>query len=228
MRYLEVKFGEFSRKLNRFVAEVFIDGELEKVHIKNTGRLIEVLKPGATVALEPSNNPKRVTRYSIIAAKKEEKWVNIDSQVPNSVVYEALKKGKLMQFVGVTDIKREVRYESSRFDLFYYRDKIPGFIEVKGVTLEQDGVAMFPDAPTTRGTRHVNTLIQAKDEGFEATILFIVQMGGCHLFTPYKDMDIAFYQMLKEAAVKGVQLLAYDCEVTESTIQLNNQIPIHI
>ncbi|MCM3740904.1 DNA/RNA nuclease SfsA [Oceanobacillus luteolus] len=228
MRYLEVKFGEFSRKLNRFVAEVFIDGQLEKVHIKNTGRLIEVLKPGATVALEPSNNPKRVTRYSIIAAKKEEKWVNIDSQVPNSVVYEALKKGKLMQFVGVTDIKREVRYESSRFDLFYYRDKIPGFIEVKGVTLEQDGVAMFPDAPTTRGTRHVNTLIQAKDEGFEATILFIVQMGGCHLFTPYKDMDIAFYQMLKEAAVKGVQLLAYDCEVTESTIQLNNQIPIHI
>lgn len=228
MRYLEVKFGEFSRKLNRFVAEVFIDGQLEKVHIKNTGRLIEVLKPGATVALEPSNNPKRVTRYSIIAAKKEEKWVNIDSQVPNSVVYEALKKGKLMQFVGVTDIKREVRYESSRFDLFYYRDKIPGFIEVKGVTLEQDGVAMFPDAPTSRGTRHVNTLIQAKDEGFEATILFIVQMGGCHLFTPYKDMDIAFYQMLKEAAVKGVQLLAYDCEVTESTIQLNNQIPIHI
>lgn len=228
MRYLEVKFGEFSRKLNRFVAEVFIDGQLEKVHIKNTGRLIEVLKPGATVALEPSNNPKRVTRYSIIAAKKEEKWINIDSQVPNSVVYEALKKGKLMQFVGVTDIKREVRYESSRFDLFYYRDKIPGFIEVKGVTLEQDGVAMFPDAPTTRGTRHVNTLIQAKDEGFEATILFIVQMGGCHLFTPYKDMDIAFYQMLKEAAVKGVQLLAYDCEVTESTIQLNNQIPIHI
>lgn len=228
MRYLEVKFGEFSRKLNRFVAEVFIDGQLEKVHIKNTGRLIEVLKPGATVALEPSNNPKRVTRYSIIAAKKEEKWVNIDSQVPNSVVYEGLKKGKLMQFVGVTDIKREVRYESSRFDLFYYRDKIPGFIEVKGVTLEQDGVAMFPDAPTTRGTRHVNTLIQAKDEGFEATILFIVQMGGCHLFTPYKDMDIAFYQMLKEAAVKGVQLLAYDCEVTESTIQLNNQIPIHI
>lgn len=228
MRYLEVKFGEFSRKLNRFVAEVFIDGQLEKVHIKNTGRLIEVLKPGATVALEPSNNSKRVTRYSIIAAKKEEKWVNIDSQVPNSVVYEALKKGKLMQFVGVTDIKRKVRYESSRFDLFYYRDKIPGFIEVKGVTLEQDGVAMFPDAPTTRGTRHVNTLIQAKDEGFEATILFIVQMGGCHLFTPYKDMDIAFYQMLKEAAVKGVQLLAYDCEVTESTIQLNNQIPIHI
>ncbi len=228
MRYLEVKFGVFSRKLNRFVAEVFIDGQLEKVHIKNTGRLIEVLKPGATVALEPSNNPKRVTRYSIIAAKKEEKWINIDSQVPNSVVYEALKKGKLMQFVGVTDIKREVRYESSRFDLFYYRDKIPGFIEVKGVTLEQDGVAMFPDAPTSRGTRHVNTLIQAKDEGFEATILFIVQMGGCHLFTPYKDMDIAFYQMLKEAAVKGVQLLAYDCEVTESTIQLNNQIPIHI
>lgn len=228
MRYLEVKIGVFSRKLNRFVAEVFIDGQLEKVHIKNTGRLIEVLKPGATVALEPSNNPKRVTRYSIIAAKKEEKWINIDSQVPNSVVYEGLKKGKLMQFVGVTDIKRKVRYESSRFDLFYYRDKIPGFIEVKGVTLEQDGVAMFPDAPTSRGTRHVNTLIQAKDEGFEATILFIVQMGGCHLFTPYKDMDIAFYQMLKEAAVKGVQLLAYDCEVTESTIQLNNQIPIHI
>lgn len=226
MPYGKVVEGIFSKKLNRFVAEVYINGELEEVHIKNTGRLKEILRPGATVALETSNNPNRKTKYSIIAGMKGDVWINIDSQIPNAVVHDAILAGKVEAFQGLDHLKREAAYQGSRFDLFYTRENQPGFIEVKGVTLEQDGLAMFPDAPTVRGTKHVETLVEAVDEGYEATIFFVVQMKGCRAFTPNRTMDHAFYETLKHAFNEGVQLIAYDCLVTESTIQLDEKIPI--
>ncbi|WP_156857954.1 DNA/RNA nuclease SfsA [Oceanobacillus sp. AG] len=226
MKYGKVVEGIFAKKLNRFVAEVYINGELEKVHIKNTGRLTEILKPGVPLSLETSDNPNRKTRFSIIAARKEERWVNIDSQIPNKLVYDALAAGKIKEFHGIRDLKREARFGNSRLDLFYYRDERGGFIEVKGVTLEQDGLAMFPDAPKTRGTKHVETLIQAVQEGYEATVLFVIQMKGCHSFTSHRVMDPHFHEALQEAEHLGVRILAYDSHVTASTIQLDRLLPI--
>ena len=226
MKYKMVVEGVFAKKLNRFVAEVYISGKLEQVHIKNTGRLKETLQPGARLALETSDNPHRKTRYSIIAARKGNRWINIDSQIPNKLVYDAIAAGKIKEFHGIRDLKREARFRNSRFDLFYNRSERGGFIEVKGVTLEQDGLAMFPDAPTTRGTKHVETLMQAVQAGYEATVLFIIQMKGCHAFTTHHAMDPNFHKALQEAERLGVRLLAYDSHVTASTIQLDRPIPI--
>lgn len=226
MRYQDVVIGMFSKKVNRFIAEVYVNNELETVHIKNTGRLKEILIPGAIIALETATNPNRKTRYSIIAAKKADTWINIDSQVPNKLVYDALIAGTMKDFQGLTNVKREVTYEGSRFDIAYNSGSTPGFIEVKGVTLERNGLAMFPDAPTTRGRKHVETLIQAKQEGFEASILFVIQMKGCSCFAPYREMDPLLYEALQVASTEGVQLLAYDCHVSESTINLDGPIPI--
>lgn len=226
VRYKKVVEGIFSKKRNRFVAEIWIDGKREDVHIKNTGRLKEILQPGAVLALETATNPKRKTRYSIIAAKKGERWINIDSQVPNQVVHEAINRDIIDEFQGITNLKREATYQGSRFDFSYKLGNTLGFIEVKGVTLEDNGLAMFPDAPTIRGSKHVETLMQAKEDGYEATILFVIQMKGCYQFTPYKEMDPLFYQLLQAATKKGVRLLAYDCHVSESTIELDKPIPI--
>ncbi|MCG5104678.1 DNA/RNA nuclease SfsA [Oceanobacillus alkalisoli] len=226
MQYRKVVEGIFAKKLNRFVAEVYIAGELEKVHIKNTGRLTEILQPGAVLALETSDNPNRKTRYSIIAARKGARWINIDSQISNQLVYDALVAGNIQEFHGIRDLKREATFGNSRFDLFYYRGARGGFIEVKGVTLERDGLAMFPDAPTIRGRKHVETLIEAMQAGYEATVLFVIQMKGCHSFTPHYAMDPAFHEALQEAEHLGVRILAYECYVTESTIQLDRPIPM--
>src|SRR5690625_4113404 len=192
MKYGEIVHGVFVKRLNRFIAEIFVHGEKESVHIKNTGRLKELLQPSTEVLLEYSGNPQRKTKYSLIAVAKDEGWVNIDSQAPNTVAFEALKNGEIKEFGKVKLAKREVTYGASRFDLYFERDKEKGFIEVKGVTLEKDGVAMFPDAPTTRGTKHVLELIDALDEGYTATVLYVIQMKYCHTFTPYAEMDPAF------------------------------------
>ena len=226
MRYHQVVEGFFSKKLNRFLAEVNIDGNKEHVHIKNTGRLKEILQPGAKIALETGTNPNRKTKYSIIAAKKLDRWINIDSQVPNHIAYDALREGKIHEFADVTEIKREVSFGNSRFDIYYERGEIPGFIEVKGVTLEKDGIAMFPDAPTERGTKHVETLVKAAEAGYEASILFVVQMQGCQAFTPNCEMDPKFCRALRGAVEAGVKLIAYDCLVTPSTITWNEKVPI--
>lgn len=184
MKYGKMIQGILDRKVNRFIAEVFINGVKEQVHIKNTGRLKELLLPGAEVLLELSNNPNRKTRFSLIAVFKNGNLVNIDSQAPNAVVFEAIKLGKLGEFGSVLKVKREVTYGDSRFDLYFEKEDEKGFIEVKGVTLENDGVAMFPDAPTARGTKHVLELVKAVEEGYTCAILFVVQLKGCRIFAP--------------------------------------------
>ena len=204
MKYGKMIHGILERKVNRFIAEVYINGVKEQVHIKNTGRLKELLLPKARVMLEHSDNPNRKTRYSIISVEKNGRWVNIDSQAPNAVAFEALKKGELTEIGLVNSVKREVTYGDSRFDLYFEKDGEKGFIEVKGVTLENDGIAMFPDAPTSRGTKHVLELTKAVQEGYSSSVLFVIQMKGCRLFTPNKEMDSVFSNALLRASQHGI------------------------
>jgi len=228
VKYTNIVNGKFIRRVNRFIAEVMVEGFKEQVHIKNTGRLKELLLPEAQVLLEKSQNPNRKTKYSISAVVKHGRWVNIDSQAPNKVAYEAIQAGRVSELGFVSNLTREVTFNSSRFDLYYEKQGEEGFIEVKGVTFEKNGVAMFPDAPTTRGTKHVLELIDALDEGYTATVLFIIQMKGCHTFTPYAEMDPAFTEVLLKAQRKGVRILAYDCLVDEEYIALDQSIPIDL
>lgn len=228
MKYGKMVHGRLDRRVNRFIAEVFIGEIKEQVHVKNTGRLKELLLPGADVLLEYSDNPNRKTKYSLIAAAKNGRWVNIDSQAPNTVVFEALKTGKITEFAALQLVKREVTYGASRFDIYFEKNGEEGFIEIKGVTLEKDGMAMFPDAPTVRGTKHVLELITAAREGYTAIIFFLVQMKGCRAFTPYTEMDPVFADAVRKASQEGVRILAYDCIVKEDELQLGKSIPVYL
>lgn len=222
----KVILGSFIRRLNRFVAEVEINGEIEKVHIKNTGRLKELLKPGALVQLEKSTNPNRKTKYSLIATKKNDDWVNIDSQAPNKIAYEALQNGRIIELGFVDEVKREVTFSRSRFDLAYRIGDVKGFIEVKGVTLINNQTAMFPDAPTERGTKHIRELIQARQDGYGAIVLFVVMIQGCHIFSPNREIDAAFADALKDASEQGVQILAYNAIEKDGQWMLDHKLPV--
>src|SRR5699024_8081135 len=168
------------------------------------------------------------TKYSLISVEKNNRLINIDSQAPNTVVFEAIQAGDIPAFTDYTFLKREVTFQSSRFDLYAEHGGVKEFIEIKGVTLETDGVAMFPDAPTARGAKHVLELIQATEAGYEATILFVLQMEGCHVFKPHVDMDPAFTDALHQAQQKGVRILAYDCTVTKDELTLHQPVPVQL
>jgi sugar fermentation stimulation protein A len=228
MKYVRVVFGTFVRRLNRFAAEVEIEGRLETVHVKNTGRLKELLVPGACVGLSPSRNEARKYRHSLISVKKGGIWVNIDSHAPNRVVHEALEKGGVPELAGLERLKREAVFGQSRFDFCFERNGRKGFMEVKGVTLEKDGTALFPDAPTERGARHVRELIRAVKEGCEGVVFFLIQMPGCRRFAPHGKMDPSFAEALKTAAANGVRVLAYDAEVTAGSLVIGKPVPVDL
>ncbi|MCD8036712.1 MAG: DNA/RNA nuclease SfsA [Clostridiales bacterium] len=228
MRYNNITEGIFIKRPNRFIAEVEIDGSIERVHVKNTGRLRELLKEGTPVLLEESDKPERKTRYSLIAVYKGSEIVNIDSQAPNKAAYEALKAGKIAEIGKPDAVKSEVTYGGSRFDLYYEKDGKKGFAEVKGVTLDVGGTARFPDAPTERGTKHVRELIKAKAEGYECSILFVIQMNNISLFEPNYDTDPKFAEALAEAAQNGVNVLAYDCVVDRDSMVLDGRVAVKI
>ena len=225
MKYNNIVEGRFIERPNRFIAKVEIGGVTETVHVKNTGRCRELLVKGTTVYLEKSNNPERKTGYDLIAVLKNGKTlINMDSQIPNAVTEEWLRKGNLFSKDAV--IRREVTHNKSRFD-FYIEDgdrKI--FLEVKGCTLETDGIARFPDAPTERGVKHINELIDCVNEGFEAYILFVIQMKGIKHFEPNDKTHSAFGDALRNAESKGVNILAYDCNVTKDTIEIDKEIKV--
>lgn len=226
MKYGKIVHGKLHRRVNRFIAEVFIHGKKEAAHIKNTGRLTELLQPDADVRLEVSDNPNRKTKYSLIAVCKNDIWVNIDSQAPNTVVLEAITAGKVKELGMLNTVKREVPFGDSRFDLYFEKGNESGFIEVKGVTLEKNGVALFPDAPTLRGTKHILELAKAVQKGYSGTILFVVQMKGCSTFTPNKEMDKTFTEALLKAVEQGVQILAYDAIVKVDELVLGDPLPV--
>lgn len=215
MKYEKVIPGRFLSRPNRFIANCEIDGAKETVHVKNTGRLRELLIPNAPVYLKLSDKPGRKTRYSLVTVKKGERLVNIDSNAPNKVVAEALKSGmlKLPGMPNLDIIKAEHGYGNSRFDLYLEGGGQKAFMEIKGVTLEKNGIAMFPDAPTERGAKHVLELINAVKEGFLAYILFVIQMKDIRCFMPNDEMHRAFGDALRLAAKNGVHILAYDCHV---------------
>ena len=231
MKYSHVVKGIFESRPNRFIAYVNVEGKNQVVHVKNTGRCQELLVPGCTVYLECAQNPQRKTPYDLIAVVKERQGkppllVNMDSQVVNGVVEEWLREGNL--FENATLIRREVAWGKSRFDFYIEANGRKIFLEVKGVTLETDGVASFPDAPTERGVKHLGELVACQKDGYEAYVLFVIQMAEMHLFTPNDTRHKGFGDALREAQKQGVKVLAYDCLVTPDSITLNTPIPISL
>lgn len=226
MKYKNIVEGRFVERPNRFIAKVNIDGKCETVHVKNTGRCKELLTENARVYLAVSDNPLRKTKYDLIAVWKNETLVNMDSQIPNDVAEEYLKSGTIFSENAV--IKRETKYGESRFDFYIEDGGKRAFLEVKGVTLEQNGIARFPDAPTVRGTKHINELIKCQKEGFDAYILFIIQMKGIKYLEPNFATDPAFSETLKAAKESGVKILAVDCIVTPDSITFDKEISVKI
>lgn len=228
MEYGNMVEARFLRRVNRFTAFVELNGQEEMVHVKNTGRCKELLLEGARVFLEEADKEGRKTKYSLIAVYKGDMLVNMDSQAPNQMAAEALAEGKIEEIGEVDFLKREVNYENSRFDLFYQKGEKKGFIEVKGVTLEENGIAKFPDAPTERGAKHLRELIKAKEEGYEAAALFVIQMNGVQEFRPNEERDKNFTAALKEAAKAGVKILAYDCRVQVGKIYIDQKVSVNL
>ena len=228
MEYGKMVEARFLRRVNRFTAFVELNGREEIVHVKNTGRCKELLLEGARVFLEEADKEGRKTKYSLIAVYKGDTLVNMDSQAPNQMAAEALAEGKIIEIGEVDFLKREVKYENSRFDLFYQKGDKKGFIEVKGVTLEEDGVAKFPDAPTERGAKHLRELIKAKEEGYEAAVLFVIQMKGVQEFRPNEERDKNFTEALREAEKAGVEILAYDCRVQVGKIYIDQKVSVNL
>ena len=231
MNYKEMKQGIFKERPNRFIAYCEIEGQEEKVHVKNTGRCRELLVPGVKVHLEYNDHPNRKTKYSLITVEKGEKLINIDSQAPNAVVEEALKNGTL-QLNGLKSplvkIKREQTYGHSRFDFYLETSDEKAYMEVKGVTLEQQDYVMFPDAKTERRVKHVQELIKAREAGYRAYILFVIQMEDIRYFTPHVIRHPEFASALYDAYLKGVEILAYTCKVTTDTLTLDQAVPVYL
>ncbi len=230
MKYKSTVRGIFISRPNRFIAKVNIGGKEETVHVKNTGRCREILVPGATVYLEKAENPLRKTPYDLIAVEKKTKngtiLINTDSQVPNACAEEFLPRSGL--FSENTVFRREVKFGNSRLDIFAEGNNRKAFIEIKGVTLEKDGIVLFPDAPTERGVKHIRELIKAKNDGYDAYIIFIAQMKGARCFTPNRETHPEFADALIEAARKGVKILCYGCTVTPGSIAISEEIPVKL
>lgn len=235
MRYENIKKALFIERPNRFIAYAKLNEEIVKCHVKNTGRCRELLIPEkAEVYLQDhGENADRKTRYSLVKVIKGERIINMDSQAPNQIAFEWLKSGGLYE--DITFIKREKTYGNSRFDIYYERGsdiasskKVKGFIEVKGVTLEEDNVARFPDAPTERGVKHIYELIDAKKDGYEANILFVIQMKNIDHFEPNNKTHRAFGDALFEAKNAGVNIFAIDCYVTENEVYAGDFVPVII
>lgn len=224
MHYVSIRKGSFIERPNRFIAYIDIEGKKETVHVKNTGRCAELLVPGAPVYVQETDNPARKTRWDLIAVEKGKRMVNMDSQIPNKLVEEWLREGNL--FEEITRIRPEYTYGSSRFDLYVEADGKKIFIEVKGVTLEEDGVVRFPDAPSERAVKHVEELKSAVREGYEAYVFFVVQMKGVRYFTPNMDTHPAFGEALFRASKAGVHILAYDCETGKDYIHIEDEVPV--
>lgn len=226
MKYENIITGRFLTRPNRFVAHVEIDGVAEVCHVKNTGRCKELLVQGATVFLEVASNPARKTKYDLIGVKKGDLMINMDSQAPNKAVGEWLAAGNL--FSDATLIKSEKTYGKSRFDFYVETPQDKIFLEVKGVTLEEDGVVRFPDAPTERGVKHIEELIACIEDGYKAYILFVIQMKGMKYFEPNDRTHPAFGDALRKASQAGVKVLAYDCLVTEDELLIDAPVEIRL
>ena len=243
MQYNHIRKAIFLDRPNRFIAHVLLEGKIQTVHVKNTGRCKELLVPGATVYLEESDNPARKTKYDLIAVEKvvtdentasqKTLLINMDSQAPNKVAAEWIRKTKTY-FPKLTLLKPEYTLGDSRFDFYAEYEDNDGLhhkslIEVKGCTLEKNGIALFPDAPTLRGLKHVRELSALSKSGdYECMVLIIVQMKGCKFFTPNRETHADFADVLKEAKAAGVKIIAVECEVTPDTLLAKDKIEVRV
>ena len=217
MHYENMTPGIFLARPNRFIAHVQIDGQTEVVHVKNTGRCRELLVPGCTVYCQRSGNPSRKTKFDLIAVRKGDRLINMDSQAPNRAAGEWLASGGLGEISG---LRAEVKQGDSRFDFAFEKDGKKCFLEVKGCTLEEDGVCAFPDAPTERGARHIQGLTELARAGYGAYILFVIQMSDVKYIRPHDVTDPEFGRAIREAAANGVQVIAMDCAVEVDRMEI--------
>ena len=217
MKYENMVRGIFLSRPNRFIAHIEIDGKEEICHVKNTGRCRELLIPGATVWCQKFDNPTRKTKFDLICVQKGDLLINMDSQAPNAAAREWLLSGGLGE---IEDLKAEYTHGDSRFDFSFIKDGKRYFLEVKGVTLEHDGVCSFPDAPTERGVKHLQGLTAAVEDGFGAFVLFVVQMADMKYLHPNDETDPAFGKALRKAAETGVTVLAVDCAITPDSMTI--------
>ena len=224
MKYERISKGTFLERPNRFIAYAELDGKTEVIHVKNTGRCAELLIPGASIYVQESDNPARKTKWDLIGVEKGSRMINMDSQVPNLVVKEWIESGHLTSDIRM--VRPETAYGNSRFDLYVETGSSRIFIEVKGVTLEEEGVVRFPDAPSDRAVKHLQELEKAVREGYEAYVFFVIQMKGVRYFTPNMDTHPAFCEALKSAKAAGVNILAYDCRVSGDRIEIADPVPV--
>ena len=226
MEYQHIKQGYFLTRPNRFIAHVELDGEEVVCHVKNTGRCRELLTPRAVVYLEEGDNSNRKTRYDLIGVEKGERKINMDSQAPNQVFGEWARGGGFRS--DLRKLQSETTYGNSRFDFYWESSEKRGFVEVKGVTLEEDGVVLFPDAPTQRGIKHLEELVAAKVAGYDAAVCFVIQMEGVKCFRPNDRTHPEFGAALRKAAQAGVEILAVDCTVERDSLQIRGRVPVEL
>ena len=226
MKYLNIEEAVFKERPNRFIAYVETRNGREICHVKNTGRCKELLQPDATIYVQRNDNPARKTKLDLIGVKKNQYLINMDSQAPNMAVKEWLKAGNL--FSETAKIYPEKKYGDSRFDFYIEDGKRRVFMEVKGVTLEEDGICRFPDAPTERGVKHIRELIKCMEEGYEAYILFVIQMSPVKYLEPNDVTHKAFGDALREAKEAGVHVLARDCKIAIDSIEIMNEVEVRL
>lgn len=223
MRYPNMVPGIFLSRPNRFIANIEIDGQVQTVHVKNTGRCRELLPTGAEVWCQHSDKPNRKTQFDLITVRKGSRFINMDSQAPNTAAKEWLEQGGLGQ---IENLRPETFHGDSRYDFSFTKDGRQCFLEVKGVTLENDGVCAFPDAPTERGAKHLRGLAEAVREGFGAYVLFVIQMSDVQYLHPNDATDPNFGAALREAAASGVNVLAVECDVTIDSMIIGKEVPV--
>ena len=224
MQYENIRRATFLARPNRFIAHVELEGKTEVCHVKNTGRCKELLIPGTTIYVQEWDNPARKTKFDLIAVEKGDRLINMDAQAPNKVFGEWAASGAFTE--GLTLLKPEKTWGSSRFDFYFEAGERRGFVEVKGVTLEEDGAVYFPDAPTERGVKHIEELIACQTAGYEAYLCFVIQMEHVKSFSPNDRTHPAFGEALRRAAAAGVRLLARDCVVTPDSLTLGKPVTI--
>ena len=226
MRYDNIHKGKFLSRPNRFIANVEIDGKAEVCHVKNTGRCKELLIEGCTVWLEHSDSESRKTAFDLVAVEKGDRLINMDSQAPNKAVGEWLREK--MPFGEGFSVYPEKKYGNSRFDFYLESQDRKIFMEVKGCTLEKDGVVLFPDAPTLRGVKHIEEPSHCLDDGYESYIMILVQMSDVKYFTPNYDTHPEFGEALEKASRKGVKILCYDCNVTHDSMTVGKPVKVKL
>ncbi|BDF67045.1 sugar fermentation stimulation protein SfsA [Oscillospiraceae bacterium] len=226
MRYPNIHKARFLARPNRFIARVLLEGEELTVHVKNTGRCRELLVPGAPVWLVRSDNPARKTAYDLVVVEKAGRLINMDSQAPNALFAEWARAGHFVP--GLTLLRPETTWGNSRFDFYWEAGAQRGFTEVKGCTLEEDGWTYFPDAPTERGVKHLEELVRARAEGFEAAVCFVIQMADVDGFSPNDRTHPAFGEALRRAADQGVEVLARQCAVSPGEVWMTGPVEIRL